>query len=63
MAGLPEAKEDVAMLDAQAVEGTGVEVTSGVATPVVEKGNTITSTGAQQGGPAQGGKKKKKGKK
>lgn len=62
MAGLPEVKEDVIMLDAQAVEGTGAEITSGVATPVVEKGNLVGG-GGQQAGGGQGGKKKKKGKK
>jgi hypothetical protein len=68
MAGLPEVKEDVAMLDAAAVEGggtgAGAEVASRVATPVPEgvKGNPVV--GGQQAGGGQGGKKgKKKGKK
>jgi hypothetical protein len=63
MAGLPEVKEDAAILDAQGGEGAGTEVTSGVATPVVEKGHPVGG-GGQQAGGGQGGKKgKKKGKK
>jgi hypothetical protein len=73
MAGLPEVKEDAAMLDAHAGgEGGGAEVTSGVATPVPEgavKGGGPVVVGGQMqqsagGGGGQGGKKgKKKGKK
>jgi hypothetical protein len=67
MAGLPEVKEDVAMLDAHTMEaggagGVGAEVAEGVAIPVSEgvKGNP--AVGGAGGG--QGGKKgKKKGKK
>ncbi len=60
MAGLPELKEDVAMLDAQAAEGTGAEVTFGVSTPVVEKGNPVGGGGGQQVGGKKGKKKGKK---
>jgi hypothetical protein len=62
MAGLPELKEDVAMLDAQATEGT--EVGSGVATPTLESGAKPGGAVGGQVGGGQGGKKgKKKGKK
>ena len=69
MAGLPEVKEDVAMLDAHAaVEGgAGAEVTSGVATPVPEgavKSAPVGGGPGPQAGGGPGGKKgKKKGKK
>jgi len=55
MAGLPEVKEDVAMVDSNAVTA---EKGDSVATPVVE------GTGGKAGGQGAGGKKgKKKGKK
>jgi Signal recognition particle 9 kDa protein (SRP9) len=62
MAGLPELKEDVAMVDVQALEG---EVASGVATPVPGGGAaSVGATGTQGGQGGQGGKKgKKKGRK
>ncbi|PSS12990.1 hypothetical protein M430DRAFT_143510 [Amorphotheca resinae ATCC 22711] len=52
MAGLPEVKEDIAMVDA-----TPAESGSGVATPVLE------TPGAAAGKPGQGGGGAKKGKK
>lgn len=61
MAGLPELKDDVAMVDAQTLEGG--EVASGVVTPIPGGGAVpVGTTGAQTGG--QSGKKgKKKGRK
>jgi hypothetical protein len=72
MAGLPEVKEDVAMLDAHASEGIGAglgpgELAPAVATPMPEgpvKGAPLGGGQQQPGGGGQGGKKgKKKGKK
>jgi hypothetical protein len=55
MAGLPEAKEDIVMVDTVAAE-----VGSGVATPVVEAPAAGGKTGAQGGGGKRGKKKGKK---
>jgi hypothetical protein len=55
MAGLPEVKEDIAMVDA----GTGGGEGSGVATPVLEVAKPVQGTGGAGGGKKRKGKGKK----